>query len=86
MWFEVKTYRPGPMAYSVKLFLEEQGVLKTLELPFDAHCVADPNKPAEENNDDSGDDNTQDGDAKNIDEGSDREDNEDGKDNDGGQK
>lgn len=57
MWFEVNTYRPGPMAYSVKLFLEEQGVLKILELPFDAHCAPDPNKPVEENEEDAAEEN-----------------------------
>lgn len=56
MWFEVNTYRPGPMAYSVKLFLEEQGVLKILELPFDAHCAPDPNKPVEEYEEDAAED------------------------------
>ncbi len=52
MYFQVQTFRPGPMEYNLKLFVEEQGILKTLEIPFDAVCKADPNKPADpaENN------------------------------------
>lgn len=47
MYFVVQTVWPGPMAYNLKLFIEEQGILKTLELPFEAVCEADPSKLAE---------------------------------------
>ncbi len=47
MFFSVRTFQPGLMAYDMKLFIEEQGVLKMLEIPFKAVCKADPNNPSE---------------------------------------